>query len=52
VIRPVQYSYSPSGLNVEKVVALWRGTNASGSYAAALGLLRNMTIPSQMNHTI
>jgi hypothetical protein len=40
------------GLEVEKVVVLWRGTNASGFYAAALGLLRNMTIPSHMNHTI
>ena len=37
---------------VEKVVVLWRGTNAFGYYAAALGLLRNMTIPSHMNHTI
>ena len=36
VSRPPQYSYSPLGLEVEKVVVLWRGTNASGFYAAAL----------------
>jgi hypothetical protein len=45
------------GLEVEKAVVLWRGTNASGFYAAALVaatlvLLRNMTIPSHRNHTI
>ncbi len=50
--RPPQYSYSPLGPEVEKVVVLGRGTNASGYYAAALVLLRNMTIPSHMNHTI
>ena len=50
--RPLQYSYSSLGLQVEKVVVLWRGTNASGFYAAALGLPRNMTIPSHTNHTI
>ena len=50
--RPPQYSYSPLGLEVEKVVVLWRGTNAAGSYAAVLVLPRNMTIPSHTNHTI
>jgi hypothetical protein len=52
VSRPLQYSDLPLGLQVEKVVVLWRGANASGFYAAALELLRNMTIPSHMNHTI
>jgi hypothetical protein len=33
-------------------VDLRRDTDTSGSYAASLGLLRNMTIPSHMNHTI
>jgi hypothetical protein len=35
-----------------RLLPVWRGTNASGFYAAALGLPRNMTIPSHMNHTI
>jgi hypothetical protein len=52
VSRSLQYSDSSFGPKVEKVVVLWRGTNASGFYATALGLLRNMTIPSHMNHTI
>jgi len=51
VSRPLQYS--DSLLNkAEKVLVLWCGTNASGFYAAALELLRNMTIPSHINHTI
>jgi hypothetical protein len=52
VSRLLQYSDSPLGLEVEKVVVLWRGANAAGLYAAALGLLRNMMIPSHTNHTI
>ena len=50
--RPLQYSYLPLDLEVEKVVLLWRGTNVSDFYAASLELLRNMTIPSHINHTI
>jgi len=57
VSRPLQYSFSPLDLEVGKVVFLWRGTNASGLYAAALvaaafELPRSMTIPSHTNHTI
>ena len=49
---PLRYYYLPLGLVVDKVVVLWRDANASGFYAAALVLPRNMTIPSHMNHTI
>jgi hypothetical protein len=34
------------------LLLLFSGANAYGSYAAALVLLRNMTIPSHTNHTI
>jgi hypothetical protein len=40
------------GLEIEKIIVLWRGVNATGFYAAALVLPRNMMIPSHTNHTI